>query len=761
MAFVVTAETNESAAASSYSQEIPAGHRADDWLLAIVFQDAGGTAYGGLASGWSAWSGTAQAAENAQRTHFFLKKATSDAEPDFTITGANDEWACCIVVIRGAHGTTPVSAATRTSVTGTTPASSTQAAAANSLVLYALGFDGVSRLCVPQNPGDLVFLGKSKASGAGCLMVGYRNQIAADTAPAVTMLASHTDGGSFWTIVVADDGDNNMGPDCRQSYEVLRYHGMFADQHDAITWGALTAIAALGAASIDGLPVDTTAPAVNVATATWPAGTWNNAPTAAGEGAATLQHSNNLGADAWVGGSYALSPAVNMTDKVFGVRFAANIYTSPAGSKGWIVVFEDGAGAWAAFRLSQLSGLPTINNTSHFALIDLSNYTPLASGGSIVWTNIVRVGYGSHRVAGSTNSRSIILCDSFLIPGTVVVGGSAASPVGPQFIDQIMRGWSDNEMAKLQGAGQALIRAKVQFGDGAVKTYVDTSATSIEFPKPWNSSLALRFWRVPEDVAEIRIKASAADTVRFVASVAATTSSQSFVIDSASSPSATYDFAGLAMVGWKITNNVSGITLNGVTMSGCRGVTLNGGSMSGCSVANTLSASAVTTSVPGNISTCNFVSNGTGHAIEITTPGTYTFAGNTFDGYGLADTTDAAIYNNSGGAVTLNITGGGDTPTVRNGSGATTTVNNNVTITVDNLVVGSAIRVERVSDGSEVEFRTAASATETFSVSASINYRIKVRQGTTDPKYAPWQTNTGVITGDTTVFAAQVLDPIA
>ena len=37
---------------------------------------------------------------------------------------------------------------------------------------------------------------------------------------------------------------------------------------------------------------------------------------------------------------------------------------------------------------------------------------------------------------------------------------------------------------------------------------------------------------------------------------------------------------------------------------------------------------------------------------------------------GADGTTDAAIYNNSGGAITLNISGGGDTPTVRNGASA-------------------------------------------------------------------------------------------
>jgi hypothetical protein len=66
-------------------------------------------------------------------------------------------------------------------------------------------------------------------------------------------------------------------------------------------------------------------------------------------------------------------------------------------------------------------------------------------------------------------------------------------------------------------------------------------------------------------------------------------------------------------------------------------------------------------------------SDGTGHGIYITTPGTYTYTNNTFTGFGATTSTDAVIYNNSGGAVTINVNSG-DTPTYRNGTSATTTI---------------------------------------------------------------------------------------
>ena len=96
-----------------------------------------------------------------------------------------------------------------------------------------------------------------------------------------------------------------------------------------------------------------------------------------------------------------------------------------------------------------------------------------------------------------------------------------------------------------------------------------------------------------------------------------------------------------------------------------------------------------------------------GHALELTTPRVATQAskGNKFTGYGVIGSNDAAVFNNSGGAVVINVTDSGDTPTFRNGSGATTTVNNNVTLTltvrnqVGDLLEGINCRFEELVGG--------------------------------------------------------------
>lgn len=103
-----------------------------------------------------------------------------------------------------------------------------------------------------------------------------------------------------------------------------------------------------------------------------------------------------------------------------------------------------------------------------------------------------------------------------------------------------------------------------------------------------------------------------------------------------------------------------------------------------------------------NISGLVFISDGTGHAIYITATGTYTFTNFSYSGYGADDTTDAVVYNNSGGLVTINLSGGG-TPTVRNGASASTTVNVSRTLTITGLTTSTEVRIIDPSDNSELD----------------------------------------------------------
>ena len=196
----------------------------------------------------------------------------------------------------------------------------------------------------------------------------------------------------------------------------------------------------------------------------------------------------------------------------------------------------------------------------------------------------------------------------------------------------------------------------------------------------------------------------------------------------------TFDAVSCTLVGLRIVTLTSKCTLTSTTLLLCGLITQAGAVLTGCAITNAPGAVAVLANDPSKISGCTFTSDGTGHAIEISAAGTYTFAGNKFVGYAASDgsTGNEAIYNNSGGAVTLNITGGGDTPSIRNGSGASTTVNNNKSITLTGLKDNTEIRVYTTGTATElagIENATDGSAdnrTFTFSLAAGTDVDIVI-----------------------------------
>jgi len=115
---------------------------------------------------------------------------------------------------------------------------------------------------------------------------------------------------------------------------------------------------------------------------------------------------------------------------------------------------------------------------------------------------------------------------------------------------------------------------------------------------------------------------------------------------------------------------------------------------------------AVATDTDGRLDGTEFISGGTGHAIEFTaapypaeislTDVAFTLYGGTpgDNPYPSSGSTDAAIYNNTGGHLVINILGSGTTPAVRNGAGATTQiVSGLVTLTLTGLEPYSEVRI--------------------------------------------------------------------
>jgi len=137
-------------------------------------------------------------------------------------------------------------------------------------------------------------------------------------------------------------------------------------------------------------------------------------------------------------------------------------------------------------------------------------------------------------------------------------------------------------------------------------------------------------------------------------------------------------------------------SLNGTSIINCNKLYQSGATLSNCSIiaANTSAGIAfIESNSPENISNCSFEFS-SGHAIELTSAiaTAFTFSNNTFSNYGVSGSTDAAIYNNSGKNIVINVSNG-DTPTIRNGTGANTTVNNSIVLSLTNIISDSEVRI--------------------------------------------------------------------
>ena len=159
-----------------------------------------------------------------------------------------------------------------------------------------------------------------------------------------------------------------------------------------------------------------------------------------------------------------------------------------------------------------------------------------------------------------------------------------------------------------------------------------------------------------------------------------------------------------------------------------------------------------------NILNATFTSGGTGHAIYITATGTYDFDLWTFSGYGADATTDSVVYNNSSGAVTINILNGGDTPTVRNGAGASTTINNSVTVLVQGVTEGAAVKVIEVGSPQTIILEVLADSNG--EASTSINFTgdlpVVTRVRSSGLPTAAIQDDNGAFTDETTAANSAV-----
>jgi hypothetical protein len=163
--------------------------------------------------------------------------------------------------------------------------------------------------------------------------------------------------------------------------------------------------------------------------------------------------------------------------------------------------------------------------------------------------------------------------------------------------------------------------------------------------------------------------------------VASTASRGDFVV---TDPTANVSITSCAFIDMGTFTFGSASAITGSTFRRCDIVATGGGSVSGGVFDNTVGTWALQMDGTRTLSGTTFVSADNGeHAIYIDETGTYTITDCTFTNY---DTTNGGsntvIYNNSGGAVTINVSGNTGTISYTNGTSASTSVQSSSTINI-------------------------------------------------------------------------------
>jgi hypothetical protein len=167
-----------------------------------------------------------------------------------------------------------------------------------------------------------------------------------------------------------------------------------------------------------------------------------------------------------------------------------------------------------------------------------------------------------------------------------------------------------------------------------------------------------------------------------------------------------------------------------------------------------------------NISSIDFTADPgltDGHAVVINDAGEYNLVGWMFTGFGADESDTACIFNDSGGEVTINISGGGSVPTVRNGTGSSTTiVAESYSMTVDNVIAGSDVVISTNADpdgsGSNV-LQTFDSISGTSVVFNYTNAGATIKIGVFKPGYRPRVFSYTLPANPSTVSGLQTPDP--
>lgn len=667
-------------------------HQTGDLLVAFVGKD--GTPVVNTPANWSATAATG--ASVGAFGGIWTRRAQSSAETVTFTTGTAAPWAITIVSISGTFGTLANGsdalsvAATIGATDSTSPFVGTAVtpAHANSLVISGIFTDAT--FGIQSDPGWVhLFTGDS---GANSIAVAYTVASQASISVPTPNWRSGTgvdDDTRVCMIAIRDSGtldeldcyiDRTIPP----SFLLASLHGGPIGDVNSVAYIA-AASATLTSLQVNGItPITSTASAV---TATADAGfnPYRSVATTPGTASTTaLGHSE-------VTGTFNMTQGEGLLFGVFRPTIPRDFIDLGNSRQGGVFInFTNGttaaASAWVVG--AQFSTTTKQADYNPFVIqVQQTNNTRYAWAGTVNWAAVTRFSFGASSFYGAA---SVQFSNLYMLNRAVLVGGTTARPFGIRdIVATINMGAGFIPVTSLAGS-TITSYIPIQFGNsGTNRCNVRLNLATIQFPRRANSTTHLDFHVDPNRVGVEIFGSGNTDSFIFQNVVFTSESQYYWRINASSSVNSIYSFSGSSIINSGIVTLRAVTTFDDMSFIECPNITQNGALITNSTFNNSL----IESNNPGNIRTCIFAGDNIGHAITITAPGTYSFIGNTFNGFGASGTTNAAVFNNSGGNVVLNVTSGGSIPTVLNGVGASTTVNAAANLTLTGLIADSEIRV--------------------------------------------------------------------
>jgi hypothetical protein len=446
-------------------------------------------------------------------------------------------------------------------------------------------------------------------------------------------------------------------------------------------------------------------------------------------------------AGAWAGQTYVYSTPFNLSDSnsTFTIDWGTdgNWTSSRMLSQGAIIVFGDGTN-WVAYQLAKKSGM--LNSARKINYIKLGAATAFDSSGTIDWSNITRIAVLMHRGGSSTNTNSIYVRCLGMIANASVTGGCADNPANGYALKSAWGQFAFDHIGSNSGIAQNIDQFSYTIGDGTNPTYWNATTASQENPNTFTPGDRLRSaWNVNAAGTEIRVKACAACVIKFDSAILAGRNAQKFVIDAASSSSASYSFAGATFSSKTIVND-GDLNASNCVVTASPQVDGGAGTLTSVSFKNsTATTSALKLDAGGKALSCTFTKGAEAYAIQIdgNGPAAIDISGSTFSGY-----TKPLNLTGTTGTVTITLALGQSQPTYDT-AGATVAWDQAVASTTwqnEDLVDGTSVLVVNLTTATTVDYEVVSGGNGytitlvpgvDYTVGDEINVRQAYKNGTT------------------------------